>query len=268
MLSIQLARGVPAAAFAIALLAAAGTARAETATECSLRKFCYCVNAEMKPAIEKQVAFIRSLVAAEKVKGKTIGYLSVPLSTVAGSYFGVNVKIAEEAKKRLEARMGAGLVWVLNPGANEMSLPRGAKGADYMLMWTAVLEGNSGMGEDFDFVYFVGPGDFAQHFALDGTGDMQKIDAYYEAAAKTDAGLAKVDRKAFREYYALRASVSFSFGSHDEWNIVRALNEARRASAAFGIARQLPVLFDNRAVPPALFEASVAPGNAGECLKN
>ena len=256
------------AAVALVALAAAGAARAESATECSLRKFCFCVNAEIKPAIEKQVALIRGLVAAEKAKGKAIGYMSIPLSTVAGSYFGVNVKIAEAAKKRIEARFGANLVWVLNPGADEMSLPRGARGADYMLMWTAVLEGGNGMGEDFDFVYFVGPADFAQHFALDGSGDMQKIDAYYEAAAKSDAGLAKVDRKAFREYYALRASTAFSFGSHDEWNIVRALNEARRGSAEFGIARQLPVLFDGRAVPPALFEAPVAPGNAGECRKN
>jgi len=256
------------AAVAVAALATAGAAHAETATECSLRKFCYCVNAELKSAIEKQVAAIRGLVAAEKAKGKSIGYMSIPLSTVAGSYFGVNVKIAEAAKKRIEARYGADQVWILNPGADEMSLPRGARGADYMLMWTAVLEGKNGMGEDFDFVYFVGPTDIAQHFALDGSGDMQKIDAYYEAAAKSDAGLAKVDRKAFREYYALRASTAFSFGAHDEWNIVRVLNEARRGATEFGIARQLPVLFDGRAVPPGVFETSVAPGTAAECRKN
>ena len=43
------------------------------------------------------------------------------------------------------------------------------------------------------------------------------------------------------EYYALRASVAFSFGSLDEWNIVRAINAARRASKDYGLARQLGV---------------------------
>jgi hypothetical protein len=253
---------------ALGLIAALAPARAETETACTTAKFCYCVDAAMKPAIEKQVAFIRGLIAQEKGQGKSIGYLSIPLSTVAGSYFGVNLKVAEGAKQRLEARFGAAQVWLLNPGAKEMSLPRGAKGADYMLMWTQVLEGKNGLGEDFDFIVFVGPSDFAQHFGLDGSGDMQKLDAYYDAAAKTDAGLAKVDKKAFRDYYALRASAAFSYGAHDEWNIVRAVNDARRGNKAFGIAMQLPVFFDGRAIPPALFEAPVAPGNAGACPKN
>lgn len=253
---------------ALGFIAALAPARAESETACTVTKFCYCVDAALKPAIEKQVNFIRGLVAQEKAQGKSIGYLSIPISTVAGSYFGVNLKVAEGAKRRLEARFGAAQVWLLNPGATEMSLPRGAKGTDYMLMWTQVLEGKTGMGEDFDFVVFVGPSDFAQHFAFDGSGDMQKLDAYYDAAAKADAGLAKVDKKAFRDYYALRASASFSYGAHDEWNIVRALNEKRRGSKAFGIALQLPVWFDGRAVPPALFETPVAPGNAGECSKN
>ena len=250
---------------ALVALYAIAPARGESATECTASKFCYCVNAAMKPAIETQVGVIRGLVAEQKAQGKTIGYMSIPLSTVAGAYFGVNVKIAEEVKKRVEERFGPAVLWLLNPGAKEMSLPRGATGADYMLMWTQVLEGKTGLGEDFDFVYFVGPTEFAQHFALDGRGDMQKLDAYYDALAKTDPGLAKVDKKAFREYYALRASVSFSYGSHDEWNIVRALNDARRSSKEFGIAKQLPVLFDGRAVSPALFEAPVAPGNVGAC---
>jgi hypothetical protein len=264
-MSIKHAFGVV-AAFAAALHF--GAARAESATECTASKFCYCVNAAVKPAIEKQVGVIRGLIAEQKAQGKTVGYMSIPLSTVAGAYFGVNVKIAEEVKKRVEQRFGAALTWLLNPGAKEMSLPRGATGADYMLMWTTVLEGKTGLGEDFDFVYFVGPSEFAQHFALNGSGDLVKIDAYYDALLKTDAGLAKVDKKAFREYYALRASVAFSYGSHDEWNIVRALNEARRANKDYGIARQLPVLFDGRAVSPALFDAPVSPGNAGECKKN
>src|SRR5262252_8412463 len=55
---------------------------------------------------------------------------------------------------------------------------------------------------------------------------MERLDAYYGNLVKTDPDLAKIDKKSFREYYVLRASVAFSFGSHDEWNIVRAINEA------------------------------------------
>jgi hypothetical protein len=40
------------------------------------------------------------------------------------------------------------------------------------------------------------------------------------ADAPTDPELKKVDKTTFRNYDALRACVSLSYGSHDEWNIV------------------------------------------------
>ena len=80
-----------------------------------------------------------------------------------------------------------------------------------------------------------------------------------------DPNLGKIDKKSFREYYTLRASVSFSLGSHDEWNIVRAINEARRADKDYGIARQLGVFYDGRPVAPGLFETPIAAGDAGAC---
>jgi hypothetical protein len=67
------------------------------------------------------------------------------------------------------------------------------------------------------------------------------------------------------EYYALRASVAFSFGSLDEWNIVRAINAARRASKDYGLARQLGVFFDGGPAAPGLYETPVAPVTAGAC---
>ena len=39
----------------------------------------------------------------------------------------------------------------------------------------------------------------------------------------------KLSKTGFRNYYALHASVAFSLGSHDEWNISHILNERRRA---------------------------------------
>jgi hypothetical protein len=244
-------------------LATGGVAHADTTTECTLAKFCYCVDVGLKGVIDQQVAAVRELIAKQKAQGKAIGYMSIPISTIAGSYYDVNVKVGTEVKERVESRFGPTDAWILNPADVQAGLPPGASGADYMLMWTKVLEGRSGLGEDFDFVYFVGPSDFARHFSLDGRGDMERLDAYYDGLVKTDPDLGKIDKKSFREYYALRASVAFSLGSHDEWNIVATLNAARRASKDYGIARQLGVFFDGRPVAPGLLETQVAAGDAG-----
>jgi hypothetical protein len=94
-----------------------------------------------------------------------------------------------------------------------------------MLMWTKVLEGLDGLG-GLGFDYFVGPAEFARYFGLDGHGDLEKLEGYYDSkinGRKPEA----VDRRSFRDYYGLRASVAFS-GWRDEWNIVRTVNEKRR----------------------------------------
>lgn len=248
-------------------VASGGAARADTATECTLIKFCYCVDVGLKGVIDQQVAAVRDAIGKQKMQGKAIGYMSIPISTIAGSYYGVNVKVGTEVKERVESRFGPNDAWILNPAATQAALPPGASGADYMLMWTKVLEGRTGLGEDFDFVYFVGPSEFARHFSLDGRADMERLDAYYDGLVKTDPDLGKIDKKSFREYYALRASVAFSFGSHDEWNIVAAINAARRASKDYGLGRQLGVFFDGRALAPGLYETPIAAGTTGACGK-
>jgi hypothetical protein len=250
--------------WALALAASTAGASAEKVTECTRGGFCYCVNAELRGAIQQNISDIRAIVAAERAKGKAVGYLSIPISTVAGSYIGENVRIAAEIKERVEERLGVHAAWLLNTAGSNVTLPSEATGADYMLMWTKVLEGESGLG-DFDFVYFTGPSDFARHFSLDGKADLEKLEAYYDATARTDPELKKVDRRAFRDYYGLRASVAYSFGSHDEWDIIRVLNQKRVADANYGIARQIAVLFDAQPAAPGLFETSVIAGNAGAC---
>jgi hypothetical protein len=95
---------------------------------------------------------------------------------------------------------------------------------------------------------------------------MEKIDAYYDGLAQTDEGIRATDKTKFRNYYGLRAALSFSFGSHDEWNIVRSINTRRReADKVASIAKQLGVMFDGHAVAPGLFEDPVMPGDAGSC---
>jgi hypothetical protein len=267
----QATRGTACLLAAVALAASASSLHADTITACTTLNICYCVNKDLMTAINDNIARVRQLIVDQRNRGKAIGYLSIPLSTVGGSYFWVNVEIAQQAKASIEKRYGTNSVWVLNPGA-EGNLPANATGADYMLMWTKILEGRSGLGEDFDFFYFVGPSTSAQFFGLDGNADMEKIDAYFDKRAASDDKLKdaiaanKVSKTTFRNYYALRASVAFSYGSHDEWNIARLLNERRRGAADLGIARQIAVLFDGRAVSPGEYEASDAPGDVGRCV--
>lgn len=243
--------------------------RAAKITACTKIAVCYCVRDDLKALIEAKVEHFRGALAAERQAGKAIGYMSVPLSTIGGGFFNVNMDVAANARAHIERRFGAEQVWILNPGVPEANIPHGS-GSDYMLMWTTILEGREGLGEDFDFVYFVGPHDFARYFGLDGSADMLKIEQYFDKRLKADPALQKavdkgLTRSAFRNYYTLKASTSFSKGAHDEWNIIRALNERRRAHDRFGVGNQLAVFFDGAGLPPFGPEAAVSEGYAGRC---
>jgi hypothetical protein len=271
----MLLRASPVVTFRAALvvvsvsICAASPAPAAKTTECSKIAVCYCVNDDLRGVIEEKVAFFREVLASQRMAGKAVGYMSVPLSTIGGGFFNVNMEVAAAAKAHIEKRFGGGQVWILNPGVPEANIPSGS-GADYMLMWTQILEGKQGLGEDFDFVYFVGPQDFARYFALDGSADMLKIEQFFDKRLETDPDLRKavdkgLTRSAFRDYYSLKASTTFSKGAHDEWNIVRILNEHRRAHERFGIANQLAVLFDGAGVAPSSSEGASSDGYAGKC---
>jgi len=254
-----------------AALAAPGGAQAARVTECTAINICYCVETDIKPAIDTNVSKIRQAIAEQKSYGKAIGYMSLPISTVGGSYFGVNIDVAAKTKDRVEKRFGAKSVWILNPGAAGFSLPSGANGADYMLQWTRVLEGPSGSGEDFDFFYFVGPSDFASALGLTGEGDMEKIEAIFDQRYAADEALRKaveqgrLSKATFRNYYGLKASIAFSYGSHDEWNILRLINDKRRGGTQFGVANQIASFYDGHATPPSAAEQGISTGYVGRC---
>ncbi len=150
---------------------------------------------------------------------------------------------------------------------------KGASGADYMYMWTQILEGKDGLGEDFDFFYFAGPNDFAGYFKLTGQGDLDALEDWFDKRVADDPAFRKsvddgsVTKPGFRNYYGLRASVTFSYGSHDEWNIARLINDRRRGATDFGIANQLSVLFDGRPLSPGGYENPAASGDVGRCIK-
>jgi hypothetical protein len=100
---------------------------------------------------------------------------------------------------------------------------------------------------------------------------MLRIEQFFDKRLESDPDLKKavdkgLTRSAFRNYYALKASATFSKGAHDEWNIVRALNERRRAHDRFGIANQLAVLFDGGGVAPSSSEGATSDGYTGKCV--
>jgi hypothetical protein len=246
MLVVRQARSYAVAAFlgGFAAMTANAPAHAAKATECTKINVCYCVNTDLRPTIDAKIARFRQLLAEQRKAGKLVGYMSVPLSPSGGGNFDVNKEVAEGARTSIEKRFGGDQVFVLNPGTLDADLPSGASGADYMLMWTALLEGPNGLGEDLDFVYFVGPQDFARYFALDGNGDMAKIDQFFDKRVKTNPSFEKaakdgLSKTAFRNYYGLKASTAFSRGAHDEWNIIRTVNERRRNEPVAGLVRWL-----------------------------
>jgi hypothetical protein len=268
MPSRRVACFVVASAVAAIVAGIAPAASAAKVTECTKVAICYCVNDELKPVINEKIDKFRQTLADQRKAGKAVGYLSVPLSPAGGGNFNVNKDVAESAKKAIEKRFGADYVFVLNPGTLDADLPKGT-GADYMLMWTSLLEGTDGMG-DFDFVYFAGPGDFARYFGFDGNNDMAKLDAYFDKRVSSDPEFAKavqggLTKANFRRYYALRASASVSRGAHDEWNIFRIINEKRRADSKFGTPAQVAVLFDGQGVTPPQHEAPISEGYVGKC---
>ena len=90
-----------------------------------------------------------------------------------------------------------------------------------------------------------------------------KDDTNFKKAVDSGA----VTKAGFRNYYGLRAAVSFSLGSHDEWNVARILNERRRGVSELGIPNQIALFFDGKPVAPGGYESPAASGDVGRCIK-
>src|SRR5258705_13752238 len=87
-------------------------ASAASVTECTAVNLCYCVNSDLKPTIDANVARVRQLLSDQRRQGKAIGYITIPLSTPPGGYFGVNRELAQKTKAHLETRPRTGSAWV------------------------------------------------------------------------------------------------------------------------------------------------------------
>ena len=50
-----------------------------------------------------------------------------------------------------------------------------------------------------------------------------------------------------------------------EWNVIRLVNDRRRADAKFGTPGQIPVVFDGQGVAPPHHETTISDGYVGRC---
>lgn len=151
-------------------------------------------------------------------------------------------------------------------------------------------------GQYFDAFYFVGPRDVQEFFGTAGPTLTAGIQEYFSRKLATDPdfrdyfsveGIVWRQRKPneqlpraqqkfrddwedvrhkFFRYYALRASVNFSLGSHDEWLIFKLLNDRRRRLSRDqnmvdgNAAEQIAGFFDGGQINPASTEAGVSRG--------
>lgn len=188
------------------------------------------------PGIGALINTVRLEVAHARERGQFLAYISVPISPRGGGHFDTNNDIALNAAVRLGATFGPGLC-VINPARFSLPSVPGAPlagGAEYMAVWADVLAGLDGAGSVFDMVYFLGPRDVWSYFGVADLPDrIGALERWMNAKAATDTTFRDYlqtgdNRVQFLRYYALRGSVAYSKGGHDEWNVVAALNRRRQ----------------------------------------
>ncbi len=153
-----------------------------------------------------------------------------------------------------------------------------------------VTKAYANTGQFFDAFYFIGPRDVQEFFGTDGVTLTAGIQEYFSRKFAMDpdfrdhfsvAGVSWAQTQAnsagaaqqqklredwenirfdFLRYYALRASVNFSLGSHDEWLIFKFLNDKRRTIAGGDSSDQIAGFFDGGQIDPASTETAVSRG--------
>jgi hypothetical protein len=145
-------------------------------------------------------------------------------------------------------------------------------------------------GQYFDAFYFIGPKDAQSFFTDSGETLTAGIQEYFSRKFAIDSDfrdhfsipgikwqallpgevLSENQKKLrnewenmrsdFFRYYALKASVNFSLGSHDEWLIFKTLNAIRREKSNGDVGVQIAGYFDGGQIDPASSELPLSPG--------
>ena len=246
-------------------------AHAAKVTDCAKVGLCYCVNDEHKAAITGKIDKFRAA-HRRAAQGRQGGRLPERAADVGGRR---QLQRQQGSRRRRPSRRSRS---ASAPTTSTCSIParptptcrKGARGTEYMVMWTALLEGADGMG-DFDFVYFAGPQDFARYFGFDGNNDMAKLDAFFDkrvavrsrtSRRRSQGGLTKA---AFRTL--LRAARLVDREPRRARRVEHLPHDQRQAPRGQqdGTPGQIPVLFDGQGVAPPHREATVSEGYVGKC---
>lgn len=171
--------------------------------------------------------------------------------------------------------------------SNQKTRPQGG---DYMRMWTKVLVEDDNLGElkntgyNFDGYYFIGPIDVKSYFLNSDNGDLtSSIHNYFARKFALDSDFRNFysmrginwgghdsdeikrpveeqllleewnkKRQDFFRFYALKAGINFSSGSHDEWNIWFELNRKRIAKLERkeALGNFIPAYFEGKQITP------------------
>lgn len=214
--------------------------------------FTFSVNPDIINDIEKLINEITTEMNAKKAEGKFICYISVPISPMGGGDFRTNNEIAAFIERNVTSIFGQDL-WILNPA--KYNLPKSAGGGDYMAIWSDILAGNNGNGEDLDMIYFIGPSDVWSFFGVSESDRIGNIRDWLKEKSKSDEHYNQIfnDEKRLRlflRYYAIRGSAAYSKGAHDEWNIIASLNLKR------SIGDDIAVYFNGSPIEPGDFDDS------------
>jgi hypothetical protein len=118
-------------------------------------------------------------------------------------------------------------------------------------------------------VYFAGINDFAEYLRLQPENKLAQLADIFEKMLKSDSKFAetgasgKIKKTECLSYYGFRANAEFSTGSHDEWNLIDAIDSSRRgADQKERVARQIPSFFNGQEIQPGDSELVISRGNA------
>ncbi len=202
--------------------------------------------------------------------------------------------VLNPASYQLESKQGTGLIHrfarelgVDSKRLQDLEKNYPAKDGDYMRMWTRVLvedDDNKNVGGRFSSFYFLSPTDVQRFFGQNETSTLTAaVEEYFSSQFAMNADfrdyfstedpsgkrpsnwkdLWQQRRDDFVRFYSLRASVAFSKGSHDEWNIFVELNRRRIAlgdGSGYGLGSQISAYFNAKQVDPSSAETPISPG--------
>jgi hypothetical protein len=210
------------------------------------------------------------------------------------NHWGSRFWVLNPATYQLESKHGTGLIQrfarqlgITDGRLNDLKQHYPAHDGDYMRMWTRVLvEDDDGkcVGARFSAFYFLSPSDVQRFFGETETSTLTAaVEEYFSRqfamsaefrdyfSLEDSSGQRASDwtilwqqrRDDFVRFYSLKAGAAYSKGSHDEWNILVALNRKRLQlgdATGYGIGSQIAAYFGGKQVDPSAAETLISPG--------